>query len=579
MTVGVPSRRERLLKLGVGVLFAAVAALHLAAIPRENVNWDEFALLSRAHETWATGTLVGGGRPGLGVLVLLPLVRDCSDAIAAVRAARWLWAAFTLAAVAGLWALVVAFRRRRTRLPWRGGALAAGLLVLVPVFLRWSLQVRTDQPALAATLWGGVALLASRRRPWLAGVAGLAIAVGFLFTQKALYVAALAGLLTLGDPFLDGELRWRRELARATLLAAGAALVMGLYPAVVSRFLRPPGPVGIGGGLDVFEYYRSTLGFRVYRGMVPSLSAHLLLAGLWTGAVLTAWRRREPRTRTLVVAAGVLALGAAVALFHAGAFPYFWMTLGVFPAVAFGVALEPTVDWLSDPRTQAALLALAATLLLAFSLPAAVRLLADTQRVQVESLAFIARDFGADDVGFHPEKALFCRRRDPLPTFFSQHISTRFGGEDRRRAVAEFIARFRDLPVKFLLDSYRLGQFPPEVVRFWADNYALYRARVLIPARRVVGAPGDAGILSILVAGTYRWQADEGAARGRPVIDGVALNSGDRIELTAGEHRLERADDPVAGTLWYAVDDPPSPSQQPFYSSAVLAEYRGLRTR
>ena len=41
-----------------------------------------------------------------------------------------------------------------------------------------------------------------------------------------------------------------------------------------------------------------------------------------------------------MVAWAVLALGVAVLLFHAAAFSYFWMTLGLFPAVAFTLSRD-----------------------------------------------------------------------------------------------------------------------------------------------------------------------------------------------------------------------------------------------
>ena len=54
---------------------------------------------------------------------------------------------------------------------------------LLPAFLEWSLQVRSDHIALVGATWGGVALLASRRRPALAVCAGLCFGIGWLSSQ------------------------------------------------------------------------------------------------------------------------------------------------------------------------------------------------------------------------------------------------------------------------------------------------------------------------------------------------------------------------------------------------------------
>ena len=184
-------------QLAFASLLAALLVAHVISVFTENINIDEFALMARAADTLATGQLQAGGRPGLGTLILLPFVRDCTNSIAAIRGARLLWVGFTIALVSGLWFLLSIFLRTSSHRR-EAAALGIALLVFVPAFLRFSIQLRSDQPAIALGLWGGVALIVSRRSaPW-AFLAGLAFGVGFFFSQKLIYVAALTALLALG---------------------------------------------------------------------------------------------------------------------------------------------------------------------------------------------------------------------------------------------------------------------------------------------------------------------------------------------------------------------------------------------
>ena len=192
------------------------------------MNWDEFALFHRTERSATTGRLQGGGRPGLAVAAIAPFVGVVTDTMATVIHVRLVWVGVTLGILAGLFFLLRGAVRNSAQ---RGHAVALGvaMIALVPVFMRWSIQVRTDQPAIAAALWASVALLASRRRPWLAAVAGALFVIGYLCSQKAIYVAALGGTIVLGDLAVDVPADRSRELRRSawrvSWLAAGGALV------------------------------------------------------------------------------------------------------------------------------------------------------------------------------------------------------------------------------------------------------------------------------------------------------------------------------------------------------------------
>jgi hypothetical protein len=180
----------------LGALALWFATAHCAAIYTEAINWDELALMNRAQRTIEAGELRGGGRPGLGTLLFAPLVKGCDDEIAVIHVARWMTAAATAAYLIGLFVLLRNVLSGYRARPSLDAAFGVALLVCVPVFVRWSLQVRTDQWAIACGLWGGVALLASARRPALSLLAGALFGTGWLFTQKlgsSSYVATRCG--------------------------------------------------------------------------------------------------------------------------------------------------------------------------------------------------------------------------------------------------------------------------------------------------------------------------------------------------------------------------------------------------
>ncbi len=561
--------------LAILLLLAALAA-HLGAAFRHNVSWDEFALLDLADATVATGELHSGARPGLAVWMLVPLVRDCEDEIAVVRRARVLWTGITALFLVGLGLWVAQLEPERARRP-AAALLGVALLALVPAFLATSLQVRTDQIALAGGAWGGCLLLASRRRPWLALAAGACFGLGFLGSQKLVYLLALAGLLAAGQLRLERELAPRRETARAALCAVGFAAVLLAFEVAVSTAFDVPerhaAREGLSGeyvesGLSLFEFYRRSLGFREYREMIPSLVPQLLAIAALALATPRALRARGRLADAALLAWAVLALGIGVGLFHAAAFRYFWMTLGVFPAVAICVGRDALRAWLAEhtgrllPATLAAFAALLA-------IPAAVEaalLLRDTQSVQRESLAFVHRHFARTDAGFHPESALFCQAgRQTIRTHFSQKIHQRFAGPAREANTARMLRTFRETPIKFIVESFRLDQFPVELRRFWAENYQPYRASVFVAGRRLAGPRGGEVSFEVFVPGRYRW-----IPRGGPHplrLGEREIRAGGVIDLAAGPQVARFVEDVADGMLVLDVSEPPGPAPLAFYEA------------
>ena len=559
----------------IRILLAAVLALavglQVAAVFTTNVHWDEFALLHLADLTAHSGRLEAGGRAGLAVAMLIPLVEGCESEIEVIRRARLLWVGLTFLWLAGL-TLWLAHLAPRSRTRWRDAGFGVALLALTPAWLDSSLQVRTDHIALAGTAWGGALLLLSLQRPGLALAAGACFGLGFLGSQKALYGIALAGFLTAGVTLREDRLRPARETLRCVGLALGFVAAVGLFRlwaganfdvAETSQVHRPLDAQFVAQGLSLFDFYRNTIGWSQYRSMLTDLVPHTLLAVALIAATLHALRTRNTNRGALFLACGALTLGIGVALFHAAAFRYFWLTLGVFLAAAFALGLEPILARLPAQARGTAIVGFAALLGIPAALHGAARL-SDGHAVQRESLAFVHRNFSAETAGFHPESGLFCQEgAQPLPTFFSQHIYKRFAGPHRAHHTHRLLQTFRETPVAFLVQSFRLNQFPPDVRQFWHENYQPYQASVFVAGRRFSGTRGESANFELLVPGRYRWLPSGGATT--LAIEERVLAPGESVTLQSGPHTARFVETVPDGLLVLALNDPPGEAPVAFY--------------
>lgn len=561
-------------RLALLAALALVLVTRVATVYTDSVNWDEFGLLH--HVSWSaeTGVLHGGGRPGLAVVALLPLLGDCPDEMTVIHRARLLWLGITLLLLAGLVAIVVQLRRDSAA-RWREAGLAVALLALVPAFLQWSIEVRTDQLALAAGLWGGAALLASRRKPALALLAGALFGLGYLATQKVVYVCLLAGLLALGDLWLMRELRLRREAIRAALaLLAAAAMVALFYSAVglvqggEALSTAANETITLAYAVKAFDFYRNTIGYSQYADLLPSLAPHAALLLLLVFASRDSRCRAGQGGRLLLLAWAVLLLGVAVGLFHAAAFGYFWMTLGLFPAIGLALAwrsAQPLLENLAASRRRLLVVGFWCVLTLPALQQTADRL-RDTQAVQRSSLAFVQRNFGADEAGFQPEGAIFCRAGErPLPVFYSQLLYQLFGTDEQRaeRSVRWLLRHFSERQVRFLVESFRLDQFPAAVREYWREHYLPYRDAVWVAGQSFDGSERTR-TFDLIVEGEYRWLPLSGPTSIQ--IDGQALTPGQLTRLSRGRHQADFGDQAAPGVLVLAIADPPADEGQRFYA-------------
>jgi hypothetical protein len=241
------------------------------------------------------------------------------------------------------------------------------------------------------------------------------------------------------------------------------------------------------------------------------------------------------------------------------------MTLGLFPAIAFALARE-RIEALLFAFRPGALRVARAALWVGLLVPAAAtswRLLDDTQAVQRESLAFVHRHFSRGDAGFHPEAGLFCQARHPFDSYLSETLYQRFERPDRAERIAKLEDRFRAEPVKFLVQSFRLAQFPPELQSFFAEHYQPYRHAVYVAGSRISGARGAAGSVELIVPGDYRWLPWPDPQQIE--IDGRLVAAGSVLELDAGPHALRFPEDVPAGLLVLALSELPGPAGQRFY--------------
>jgi hypothetical protein len=567
--------------IGLMVLTAFALLTRWAAIFTESINWDEFALLARADVAVHGGPVLGAGRPGLVTLLLVPFVRGCVDSVATVVTARVVWLLITVAYVGGVIAIVRRWFRFAAR-PEDGtfeAIACAALLALMPAFVAWSVQVRTDQAALAAAVWGGYFLMSRGRVGAALSVALFGLAI--LCSQKGLYIIGLCGLLwasaTLGQLNSPGGTTRRRAALAAVTRLAGVALAAGAVLAIYAQFVPAAaalvGKSALAGSWDVMNTYRSHLGYRVYAAEIRLVPLHcmifLALAAMTVRAIV---RRDRAELSLFATCWAVLLLGLLVVLVHGSNFRYFLMTAGLFPAVALGMASGQVVRQLRQSRTP---VILASMLALALgSMPTTLQLLNGDQRVQAETMQWINSSGLRRFRGYQVEGALFCSGDpDPIRVMFSQQIAR--ASKSSPEVFDELLEEFRRRPIAYIVDSYRMSEFPAKVREFWDQHFLPYFGAVSITGFRIPPGRRDQQV-DVLVAGHYRWIPSGRFPQAMLRVGDRSIAAGSVAWLRAGRQSVAAIPVDAWGQLLLAVESPPRAEIAAFYDDRQLESLVGV---
>jgi hypothetical protein len=529
------------------------------AIFTEAINWDEFTMLARVDQSLRTGGVLGGGRPGLVTLILIPFVRNCVDSVSAAVHARMLWFVITAAYLCGVFFLV----RNWFRFAGRGesgrfeGAVAVALLAFLPAFVTWSMQVRSDQAALAAAVWGGVCLLSERRHAAL--LTGVLFGLAILCSQKAVYPAALCGLMwvaaVVGRLQLPGPASHRSELtARAvqiTLVVAGSATTLAAYAYLVPAASGLVEKGTVMSAWQEMQTARARVGYHAYALEATRAPLHLLLVvSLLVASARAFLGRTNGKQLLLVTCWAILLLGTVIVVVHGSSYPYFIMTAGLFPAVALGLSSGHLASFLRERRSMIVALALVALIL--GSARITLELLDGTQANQRDTLRWLKSSGLGEYQGFQVDGALICLSDVGTMRPLSHELNM---GQMSSQSFDDFVEELRRRPVAYVLDAEGLLQFPGKVRRFWSEHYLWYYGSVSVAGFKVSPEWHQSSI-DVFVPGIYRWVPAPPIRAASLEIDGSPVAAGRKVSISVGRHHVSTHPAGAAGTLVLAIPRP-----------------------
>lgn len=519
-----------------GVAALAIARLHIAT--HMSANWDEFLNLSMVYDYLRGETTEIFQTGFVHLFQWLPLVS--ANEVDQVIAARLL----VLVAV-GITSLAI-FRTTR-----RFAGIDAALVALIAFnafdySLLYATDLRTDPFALAAMM-SAVAIASRRTIETVPAIAlGVAIALGFFFTIKSLFLLPTIAVLLLVA--LRDEGRPWRALRRLSVgaLASVSTLVLLLWlhalgirdQASAATFLARTG------GSTLFTGDYRVLG-DFWKPIVLLNFAFWVLVLFGLGAVA----HRATQTHDHRPALSAFALPLLVPVIYSEVYPYF---------IPFLIAPLAVLAAIGGTRISGLMRGALVVLILLGAATSLARRSDGALEQQRTTLAVIHRLFPepvpyidhASMVSSFPKKGFFMSYwgvglyrdagRPVMPDILAAD-QPRFLLQTRSLLAVDRIDPDRDA-----VSNYALFR---EDVLALRDNYQRYWGPLFLPGMRLEGD----GNRPVLIGGRYRLDAD------RPItIDGRRLAPGAEIDLDPGD--IAYSTDGVARLLWSA---PPPPSEDP----------------
>jgi len=453
-------------------------------------------------------------RPGLLWLLLKPVLWLGSP-VAAALGARLLAVAVSLGTLAAV--------GRLSR-----GWLAPALLLTSASWLSHAFEVRTDTFTTALTLAAAALLLGGRSMAGAVG-GGLCIAAMGLMSQKTAFNAAGLGLGWLWV----GRGRLRLEAPRMAATAATTLVVVGLWYAFAG------GAEQLAWQVDRASATAFSGGSHGRRWQALGMSA-VRGPAVWLGALagVVLWRRAGSMAQGLALVGCTMVASIAA---HKGFRVYYAASMEPMLAPLAAVALGALPG-----RVRVGALAVAGGLALGWMVPVASIHNGPQRAVMAEAHAAFGEPVPYwDSVGSVP----------------GYPESTWFGTAGVRRAWRSrlgkkaFVLRARERKPHFFVktSASRTFVYGRDERRWLWRHYLPYRDNLWLHGGRIARTgPESAGTAELLVDGPYTvWF--RGGWTGAATVDGVAVEHGQVVAMTAGKHRLKArggSGDGVGGELW-----------------------------
>jgi hypothetical protein len=140
-------------------------------------------------------------------------------------------------------------------------------------------------------------------------------------------------------------------------------------------------------------------------------------------------------------------------------------------------------------------------------------------------------------------------------------------------AFDEFIEEFRRRPIAYIVESYRMKQFPANVRQFWDEHYVPYAAALQVAGFRV-SKRDEALTIDVIVGGAYRWVTGRHGGDGAIRVGTALVQPGETLWLDAGKHTVSKAAPTTSGSLVLAISAAPMGEAFPFYDPRQVRQIR-----